>query len=108
MQGLDKRVLEAAAEVMHHGLAKVTLLGDPAAVAAEAKRLGLDISLCTLLNPEVGAASRARGKIRVKTYHKWVTLLINRVTVDIVIAANRSDVKRLGLDISLCTLLNFG
>ena len=52
-QGTEPRILEAAAEVTHEGLARVTLLGKPGAIAAEAKRLGLDISLCQVIDPEV-------------------------------------------------------
>jgi len=47
----DPRVLTAASEVTHRGLAKITLLGDPDVVQAEAKKLGLDISKCSIVNP---------------------------------------------------------
>mmetsp|Transcript_19762 Transcript_19762/g.42933 ORF Transcript_19762/g.42933 Transcript_19762/m.42933 type:complete len:768 (-) Transcript_19762:957-3260(-) len=69
-EALDKRILAAASEVTQRGLARVTLLGDPAAVAAEAKKLGVDISLCSVHNPEnsdrlekyAAAFVEARGK----------------------------------------------
>ncbi|KAL6745739.1 phosphate acetyl/butaryl transferase-domain-containing protein [Haematococcus lacustris] len=47
----DPRVLAAAAEVTAHGLAKVTLLGEPTTVAAEATKLGLDLTGINIVNP---------------------------------------------------------
>ena len=44
LQSGDKRVLTAATEIVRKGLASVTLLGDPEAVAQDADRLGLDLS----------------------------------------------------------------
>ena len=44
VQSGDKRVLTAATEIVRKGLASVTLLGDPEAVAQDADRLGLDLS----------------------------------------------------------------
>ncbi len=43
-EGMEPRVLRAAAGVVRKGLAKITLLGEPEAIQAEAKRLSLDIS----------------------------------------------------------------
>mmetsp|Transcript_620 Transcript_620/g.1655 ORF Transcript_620/g.1655 Transcript_620/m.1655 type:complete len:832 (-) Transcript_620:1455-3950(-) len=51
-ESLDKRILEAAAISSQRGLAHITLLGDPAAVQNEAKKLGLDISKVTIRNPK--------------------------------------------------------
>ncbi|KAF8061400.1 pta [Scenedesmus sp. PABB004] len=51
-EALDPRVLKAASEVTTRGLARITLLGDPAAVAAEAKKLGADISACAVVEPK--------------------------------------------------------
>ncbi|GIL65714.1 hypothetical protein Vafri_19393 [Volvox africanus] len=48
----DKRVLAAAADVTTRGLARITLLGDPATITAEAAKLGLDLSGCTIHNPQ--------------------------------------------------------
>ncbi|KAG2432638.1 hypothetical protein HXX76_008978 [Chlamydomonas incerta] len=48
----DKRVLAAAADVVQRGLAKITLLGDPTTILAEAGKLGLDLSGCTIHNPK--------------------------------------------------------
>jgi phosphotransacetylase len=50
-EGTDARVLAAAAEATARGLARVTLLGDPAAVHAEASKLGLDVSRCAVVDP---------------------------------------------------------
>lgn len=44
LQSSDKRVLTAATEIVRKGLATVTLLGDPEAVAQDADRLGLHLS----------------------------------------------------------------
>jgi hypothetical protein len=56
LQGQDPRVLKAASEVTLRGLAKITLLGDPVAVSAEAKKLGADISNCRVVDPKVRQA----------------------------------------------------
>jgi phosphotransacetylase len=53
LQGKDPRVLKAASEVTLRGLAKITLLGDPVAVTAEAKKLNADISNCRVVDPKV-------------------------------------------------------
>lgn len=46
-EAMDPRVLAAAEELTARGLAKITLLGDPEPVQAEASRLGIDISKVT-------------------------------------------------------------
>jgi phosphate acetyltransferase len=51
-EGTDRRVLAAAAEVTRRGLARVTLLGAPAAVAAAAARFNSDISACAVLDSQ--------------------------------------------------------
>eukprot|EP00878_Enallax_costatus_P009319 GHUV01009739.1.p1 GENE.GHUV01009739.1~~GHUV01009739.1.p1 ORF type:complete len:586 (+),score=159.89 GHUV01009739.1:322-2079(+) len=51
-EGMEPRVIKAASEVTSRGLAKITLLGDPTAVAAEAKKLGADISECRIIDPK--------------------------------------------------------
>lgn len=53
LQAVDKRVLTAAAEVTARGLARITLLGDPVTVRAEAAKLGVDISACRIIDPVV-------------------------------------------------------
>lgn len=47
-------MIKAASEVTMRGLARITLLGDEAAVQAEAKKLGADISKCKIVDPKVG------------------------------------------------------
>ena len=43
-EGMEPRVLRAAAGVARKGLAKITILGEPEAIQAEGKRLSLDLS----------------------------------------------------------------
>lgn len=50
---MEPRVIKAASEVTAKGYAKITLLGDPQAVTAEAKKLGADISGCAIVDPKV-------------------------------------------------------
>lgn len=51
-EATDKRILAAASEVTARGLAKIVLLGDPVVINAEANKLGLDISGCTIVDPK--------------------------------------------------------
>lgn len=60
LQGLEPRVIKAASEVTAKGFAKITLLGDHQAVTAEAKKLGADISGCTIVDPKVCCAVHAK------------------------------------------------
>jgi phosphate acetyltransferase len=53
LQGMEPRVIKAASEVTAKGYAKITLLGDPQQVTAEAKKLGADISGCSIVDPKV-------------------------------------------------------
>lgn len=57
VQGMEPRVIKAASEVTAKGYAKITLLGDPQQVTAEAKKLGADISGCSIVDPKVRAAT---------------------------------------------------
>ncbi len=54
MQSADPRVLAAAAEVTARGLAKITLLGQPDKVLAQAKSQGVDLTGVFILDPVVG------------------------------------------------------
>jgi phosphate acetyltransferase len=47
----DDRVLRAAEELVHRGVASLTLLGDPAAVAARIDKLGLHLADTTVIDP---------------------------------------------------------
>jgi hypothetical protein len=54
-------VIKAASEVTAKGFAKLTLLGDPVAIAAEAKKLGADISGCAIVHPAVRGGGGGGG-----------------------------------------------
>eukprot|EP01025_Chloroclados_australasicus_P044491 TRINITY_DN4825_c0_g2_i1.p1 TRINITY_DN4825_c0_g2~~TRINITY_DN4825_c0_g2_i1.p1 ORF type:complete len:785 (-),score=113.95 TRINITY_DN4825_c0_g2_i1:507-2861(-) len=49
-EGVDKRILQAAAEVTQRGLAHITILGDYDQIQAEANKLALDLSRCNILD----------------------------------------------------------
>jgi phosphate acetyltransferase len=55
----DERVLRAAEELAHRGVASLTLLGDPADVAARIEKLGLDLADVAVIDP---TTSRLRGE----------------------------------------------
>jgi phosphate acetyltransferase len=50
-EGDDDRVLQAAHRLLHEGLCRVTLLGDPATLRMRAQELGLDLQAATLRKP---------------------------------------------------------
>lgn len=52
-QGMDKRVLAAAAEITAKKLANITLLGKPEAIKTECRRLGLDLGACRIVDHTV-------------------------------------------------------
>jgi len=58
-EGVDDRILQAAAALVHQGIARVTVLGDIAAVRARGAALGLDFSGVTLVDP---ASDARRGR----------------------------------------------
>jgi phosphate acetyltransferase len=47
----DDRVLRAAEELVHRGVASLTLVGDPAQVGARIERLGLNLADTTVIDP---------------------------------------------------------
>lgn len=49
-EGEDDRILQAAHQLLQGGVAKLTILGDVAAMQQRASELGLDLSQATLLN----------------------------------------------------------
>lgn len=51
-EGYDDRMVEAAGLIVKDGLARVVLLGDPAALQAKAKELGASLEGVTLLDPK--------------------------------------------------------
>ncbi len=50
-EAFDKRTLKAAASIVSEKLAKVVLLGDPAKICADAKKLGLDLTGVSVIDP---------------------------------------------------------
>jgi len=50
VQGQDRRILQAAAEVTAKSLADITLLGDPVEIVAAARKFNLDISKCSIID----------------------------------------------------------
>ncbi|MDR1600451.1 MAG: phosphate acetyltransferase [Oscillospiraceae bacterium] len=51
-EGDEPRTVQAAALITRDGLAKVTLIGDPSKIKAEAAKHGSDISACAIVDPE--------------------------------------------------------
>lgn len=74
-EGNDDRILQAADEVLKKGMAKLIILGDPAAISARANELSLDLSAAELMdiesNPHYQACVNEYVKLR---SHKGVTL----------------------------------
>lgn len=73
-EGEDDRILRAASTLLARGTAKITILGDPAAVRARAAELGLALDAAEILDP---ATSELRGQfiaeyVRLRA-HKGVT-----------------------------------
>ena len=50
-EGEDDRVLRAAGRVLQRGIARLTILGDEAAVRQRASELGVDLSEAQILDP---------------------------------------------------------
>lgn len=50
-EAFDERTLKAAASIVSEKLAKVILLGDPAKISADAKKLGLDLTGVSVIDP---------------------------------------------------------
>ena len=55
-ESYDDRMIEAAGQIVADGLAKVVLLGDPAALEAKAKELGASLEGVELIDPKTSAA----------------------------------------------------
>ncbi|MGP9724843.1 phosphate acetyltransferase [Corynebacterium sp. AOP40-9SA-29] len=53
-EGDDDRILEAAHQLLARRVCDLTILGDPAAMAARAHELGFDLSSATLTDPTTG------------------------------------------------------
>ncbi|GLC39613.1 hypothetical protein PLESTB_001956600 [Pleodorina starrii] len=70
----DRRVLAAVADVANRGLARITLLGDPVTLTAEASKLGLDLSGCTIHDPNTaGRFDRYADLLVELRQHKGMT-----------------------------------
>ncbi len=50
-EGEEERILVAADQLIRRQVARITLLGDPAVIAARAQRLQLDVSAAAILDP---------------------------------------------------------
>jgi phosphate acetyltransferase len=50
-EGVDDRTLHASAVILKEGIAKITILGDPSAMASRVAELGISIDGATLRNP---------------------------------------------------------
>lgn len=61
-------MIKAASEVTAKGYAKITLLGDPQQVTAEAKKLGADISGVSIVDPKVRRGSQRQHRV-LKSLH---------------------------------------
>ena len=70
---MDKRVLAAAADIAAKKLANITILGKPESIETEARRLGLDLSACTIIDHTVRVA--LLGKVA-GTGHMLMTVCI--------------------------------
>ncbi|MDR0397533.1 MAG: phosphate acetyltransferase [Oscillospiraceae bacterium] len=51
-EGGEPRTVQAAAMITRGGLARITLIGDPSTIKAEAAGSGSDISACAIIDPE--------------------------------------------------------
>jgi phosphate acetyltransferase len=51
-EGLDVRVVTAAAELVHRELCEVTLCGDPETIQANAQQANVDVSGCDIVSPQ--------------------------------------------------------
>lgn len=78
-EGDDDRVLEAAAQIVDRGAARLTILGDPELIAARARALGLDLGGSVLLSPhEPGHIQRYAQRYAELRAHKGVTVEMAR------------------------------
>lgn len=81
LQSGDKRVLTAATEIVRKGLATVTLLGDPEAVAQDADRLGLDLSGIEVIDHMVRISSLLLAAKSFRAVDLPLLCLVHKATV---------------------------
>lgn len=111
-EGTEPRTIEAAARVARLGLARVTLLGEPAAVQAVARREAVDLAAVSVVpvpedGPEADAMVRAyreRGSPRgvtedeareqVKDVHLWAALQVSTRRYDGLVAGAEATTAR--------------
>ena len=51
-EGLDIRVVTAAAELVQREICDITLCGDPAVIEENARKAHVDVSRCTIVHPQ--------------------------------------------------------
>ncbi|WP_327005007.1 phosphate acetyltransferase [Dactylosporangium sp. NBC_01737] len=81
-EGTEERILRAADILLRRGVAALTLLGDPAVIAAKARDLGLDISDASVIDPATSPLLERFAPIYAELRaHKGVTLDLARDVV---------------------------
>jgi phosphate acetyltransferase len=81
-EGDDDRILQAASTVLARGIAKLTILGDEAAIRARAAELGADIADAAVLSPEdPELVERFAAEYAKRRAHKGVTIEDARMKV---------------------------
>ncbi len=81
-EGTEERILRAADILLRRGVAALTLLGDPAVIAAKARDLGLDISDASVIDPATSSLLERFAPIYAELRaHKGVTLDLARDVV---------------------------
>jgi len=83
VEGDDERVVRAAAELASHGLAEVTLLGDPAVAQDLAKRAGVDLSAVVVADARTASEQdRARAALRATRGERITEEALMRLAAD--------------------------
>ena len=81
-EGTEERILRAADILLRRGVAALTLLGDPAVIAAKARDLGLDISAAAVIDPAASDLLERFAPVYAQLRaHKGVTLDLARDVV---------------------------
>jgi phosphate acetyltransferase len=81
-EGTEERILRAADILLRRGVAALTLLGDPAVIAAKARDLGLDVSAAAMIDPATSPLLERFAPVYAELRaHKGVTLDLARDVV---------------------------
>ncbi|MGN6522606.1 MAG: phosphate acetyltransferase [Actinomycetes bacterium] len=81
-EGDDDRVLQAAEEALHSGIADLTILGDPDGIAARAARLGVDLTGAQLVDPRTSEWVESFARVYTdRRAHRGMRLDLARETV---------------------------